>query len=230
MKISFVLKDSIYDCKIKIIDSCGERYYYISALCEQGVSSSITIDVFDNEFSLSLIPIIADVKSILNEVEEYSWKDKFAKKATGFLMNSMNKTFLRVGCTYHITDLQENDCLDITLQNYTFGSFNRFDILELFPVSYMFFEVSKFNEYYKLTEAYETNRKDILRFAKTFAFTDALGDGFFLMLFTYPIQVSRVKYLTKNKKISKTLTNFNNLSVAERQRFLEKREKFFDKY
>ena len=94
---------------------------------------------------------------------------------------------------------------------------------------YMFFEVSNFNNLFNLIDAYETNRRDVLKFAKTFAFADILGNGFFLTLFTYPIQVSRVKRLTKNRKISKVLTKFNNLSDVERQRFLEKQEKFFDR-
>ncbi len=228
-KIFLVLKESIYDCKIKIFDSQGERYYYISALYEEGMtSSSITAEVFDNKFSLSLIPITADVKSVLNEMEENDWKDKLAKKAAGFLMNSVDKTILRVGCNYHIEGLQDGDRLDITLQSYAFGTFDRFDILELVPICYTFFEVANFNEYYKLTDAYETNQKDVLKFAKTFASAAVLGNGFFLTLFTYPIQVSRVKCLTKNKKILKVLTKFNNLSDTERQRFLEKQENFFN--
>lgn len=230
MRISLVLKESIYDCEVKIADSHGERYYCISALCEVGkASSSITVEVFDNEFSLSLIPTMADVKSVLNEFEADTRKKKFAKKATGFLMNSLDKMILRVGCNYHIKGLQDGDRLDIILQNYVFGTFDKFDVLELVPMCYTFFEVANFNEYYKLTDAYETNRKDVLKFAKTFAFADVLGNGFFLTLFTYPIQVSRVKRLTKNKKISKVLTKFSNLSDAERQRFLEKQEKFFNR-
>ena len=160
VKISLVLKESIYDCKIKISDSRGERHYYISALCEEGMTSpSIIAEVFDNEFSISLIPITSDVKSALDESTANDWKDKLAKKATGFLMNSLDKMILRVGCNYHIEGLQDGDRLDITLQSYAFGTFDRFDILELVPMCYMFFEVANFNEYYKLTDAYETNRK-----------------------------------------------------------------------
>jgi hypothetical protein len=229
VKISLVLKESIYDCKIKISDSHGERYYYISALCEEGSTSSITAEIFDKEFSLSLVPITADVKSVLNEIEENDWKDKLAKKATGFLMNSLDKIILRVGCDYNIVGLQDGDRLDITLQSYAFGTFDRFDILELVPTCYAFFEVANFNEYYKLTNAYETNRKNVLKFAKTFAFAEALANGLFLTLFTYPIQICRVKYLTRKRKIFKTLAKFNNFTEAEREAFLKKQEKFFDR-
>ena len=229
MKITLVLKESIYDCRIKITDSHGERFYYISALCEEGMTSSIISDVFDNEFSISLIPIMSDTQSVLNEIEENNWKDKLAKKATSFLMNSLDKMILRVGCDYRVVGLQDGDRLDITLQNYVFGTFDRFDILELVPMIYSFFEIANFNDYYKLTDAYETNRKAVLKFAKSFAFAEVLGNGLFVTLFTYPIQVSRVKRLTKNKKILKVLTKFNGLSGIERQRFLEKQEKFFDR-
>ncbi|MBE6552870.1 MAG: hypothetical protein E7666_00850 [Ruminococcaceae bacterium] len=230
MKIIFTLKASIYDCKIKITDSHGERYYYISALCEEEMnSSSIIAEIFDDEFSLSLIPMMADPKSILNEFEENDWKDKLAKKASKVLLNSLDKMILRVGCNYHVVGLQDGDRLDITLQHYAFGTLDRFDILELIPMCYSFFEVSNFNRYYKLTDAYETNRKDVLKFAKTLALTDILGNGFLVTLFTYPMQVSRMKRLTKNKKIRKTLAKFNRLTDAERQRFLDKQENFFER-
>ena len=231
MKISLVIKESVYDCKIKITDSHGERYYYyISALCEEKMySSSIIAEVFDNDFSLSLIPMMADTNSVLNEFEENDWKDKLAKKASKILLTSLDKMILRVGCNYNFVGLQDGDRLDITLQSYAFGAFDRFDILDLVPMCYTFFEVSNFNDYYKLTDAYGTNRKDVIKFAKTIALSDVLGIGLFLTFFTYPMQVSRIKRLTKNKKILKTLTKFNNLSDVERQQFFDKQEKFFDR-
>lgn len=227
MKISLVLKESVFDCKIKISDSHGERHHYIPAIYEDGTTPSIIAEVFDNEFSLSLVPMMPDVRSVPDEFEEKNWKDKFAKNTTEFLTSSLDKAVLRVGSDYRVDGLQDGDRLDITMQGYVFGAFDRFDILELVPICYTFFEVANFNKYYKLTDAYGTNRKDVLKFAKGLAFAEGVGDGLFGALFTYPIQVSRAKRLTKNKKISKVLTKFNGLSDTERQRFLEKQEKHF---
>lgn len=228
MKISIALKESIYDCKIEINDSQGSRCYYISALCkDENVIPSINAEVFDEDFDISLIPMIPNTESLLNEFDENNWKDRFAKKAAKLLSASIEKMFLRVGCSYRIVGLQEGDRLDIKLQSYVFGTFDKFDLFELIPMMYAFFEVSNFNTIFKLTDAYGTNRKDVLKFARTFAFANVLGNGLFVLL-TYPIQVGRIKRLTKNKKILKVLTKFNNLSDSERQKLLDKQEKFFD--
>lgn len=229
MKLTLVLNESIFDCKIKISDLQGERYYYISAVCEDGMtSSSTTVDVFGSDFCLSVIPIVADTKSVLNISLQDNWKDKLAKNFSKFLLSTIEYTVLRVGCDYNITGAVDSDSLDITLQSYFFGPSDRYNILGLIPMNYMFFEVANFNNYYKLTDAYETNRKDVLKFSKTYAFSEILSNGLFATLITYPIQVRRIKRLTKNRKIRKTLTKFNSFTPAKRQRFLEKQEKFFD--
>ena len=218
MKISLILKESIYDCKIKITDSKGERFYYISALGEEEKDPApILLDVFDNEFSISLIPTIGDKTAMLNEFETNNWKDKLIKKVGSFLLDTFDRMPLHVGCDYHIVGLQDGDHLDITLQCYVFGTFDRLEILELIPVMYCFFEPSNSDKLYRLTNAYGINRKDVLKFVRSLAF---------LSLFTYPMQMARVKYLTRNKKVKKLLTKFNNLSDVERQRFFEKQEKY----
>lgn len=230
MKITLVLKDSIYDCKIIITDSRGERHYYISALCDEEASPpSVIADVFDHDFSLSLIPVMTDTKAMLNEIEENGWKDKLAKKATRFFLNAVDKMLLRIRCSYRIADLQDGDHLDICLQRYAFGTFDRFNIFEWIPMCYTFFEVFYCDNRFKLIEASETNRKDLLKYAKNVSLICVLGEGIIEILFSYPIQMGRIKWLSGNRKILKTLTKFNNFSDAERQHFLEKQEKFFDR-
>ncbi len=222
MKLLLVLKESLYDCKIHITDSMGNRDYYLYALCEDTAPlPSVEIEFFDNNFILSLIPIMPNTDSIINEVEENTWKDKFSKKATKALFKTISHTFLRVGCDYLITDMQDGDRLDIDLQHYPFDTSDIAMALDLVPIEYMFFEVSNFNKRFELTNAYATNRKDVLRFAKTFIFSEIIGEGLF-GFFTYPIQMHRIKRLTKNKKIFKTLAKFNTSSDMEREKILDK--------
>ena len=134
MIISFVLKDSICDCKMKISDSHGEREYRIPAFCgDEDSSSFITAEIFDDAFSLSLVPVSANVKLAMDNFDTSNLMDKLAKKVTVLSANSLDKMLLRVGCTYLIAGLQEGDRLDITLQSYAFGTFDRLDLLELFP-------------------------------------------------------------------------------------------------
>ncbi len=229
MEISFILKNSIYDCKIQITDIQGVRYYLIPALNDNELLEQyITVDIYGNNFDLTLTPLIPDVNLVLNEFEENDWKDKIAKKATKVLFSSFDKMILRVGCSYHIQGLQNGDILDINLQNYTFGTFDRFDLLELIPMMYMFFEVSHFNNRFEPLDTFETNRKDVVKAAKILALTDIFGNGFFLTLFTYPIQIGRIKRLSKNKKIFKVLSRFHNMNDDKRQKILNKKEKFFN--
>ena len=83
---------------------------------------------------------------------------------------------------YKITGVQDGDRLDISLQNYVYGTFDRFDILELVPMCYVFYEVSSFNERFELVNAFEINRKDILKFARSLALLDVGGNGIFALI------------------------------------------------
>lgn len=223
MKISIALKESIYDCKIRITDSAGSRDYYIKL---EDTCNIITAEVFNSDFTISLIPVMAEITPIINEIEENTWKDKLAKKASNILVNLLEKMVLRVGCDYAVCNISDGDRLDITLQNYIFDTFDRFDLLELLPMCYAFFEVANFNKFYKLKNTCGLNRKDVIKFARSFALGDILGNGLFGVLFSYPIQVFRIKHLSKNKKVFKTLRKFNNFTDDERQAFLNRQDKY----
>ena len=225
MEISLDLKESMYDCEIQITDTHGSRSYYISASGDDIPAHPVRAEIFDNECMIRLVPVMQNTKAVLSDFEVNTWKDKLAKKTSKMLLDAVDKTILRVGCDYKLVDLQDGDLLDINLQIYTFGTFDRFDLLGLFPVSYMFFEISKSNKFFKLAEAYGTNRKSVLKYVRSLSLTGILEYGI-LTIFTYPVQVHRVKRLTRNKKILKHLTKFNTFSNAERQRFLDKQFKY----
>lgn len=231
MKVTLTLTESIFDCKIKISDSQGERYYYISALGDEApISPSVLVEVFDSDFDLTLIPMAVNAKPALDELEVKDWKDKLVKKAAGFLVSSVNKVVLRVGCCCRAKNVRDGDTLTISLQGYVHGNLFLFDLLDLYPVMYMFYEAFGKDGRFIITDAFEDNRKEFLKVARGVTLASGIGIGFiFTLLFVYPIQIGRVKRLTKNKKIAKKLIKFSNLSEKKRQRFLEKQEKFMDK-
>ena len=223
MKISIMLKSSLYDCKIQITDSMGIRDYYITApYDDDSPYSSVTAEVFDNEFTMSLIPVTANINPIIDSSEGNTLKDRFAKKAAKALFRTAEKIFLRITCEYSITGIDDGDRLDIDLQHYSFGVAEIHDTLDIIPIEYMFFEVSNFNKRYELTNAYATNRKDFLKYAKMYSLACSAEDGIFGFLFIYPIQSLRTRWLTRNKKIFKTLSKFNSLNDIERRKMLEK--------
>ncbi|MBE6789174.1 MAG: hypothetical protein E7539_05850 [Ruminococcaceae bacterium] len=228
MKIIFMLKESIFDCKLQITDLQGSRYYLISPFSENDISQQyLTIDIYGTEFDLTLTPLMPDINSALDEIEENSWLDKLAKNAGKLLGKSLDKILLRVGCTYHIQDAQQGDRLDITMQGYPFGTFDRFGLLELLPMIYFFFEVSSFNKRFKPLKAFETNRKDVIKASRVLALSMSLGNSI-LAPFSYMIQMSRIKRLSKNRKIFRVISKFHNMSDAERKKFEEKIDKLVD--
>ncbi len=93
-------------------------------------------------------------------------------------------------------------------------------------MAYMFYEVFCFGSKVQLINAFETNRKSIIKTAKRLSSVDAFVNGIFMTLFTYPIQVGRIRHLSKNKKIFKTLYKFHNMTPDNRQKLLDKFELF----
>lgn len=224
MKICFSLKESIYDCKLEITDIRGCRSYLISPVEVPDPCLSVEIDAA--EFDLSVTPLMGDVNAMVGELEVQDWKDKLAQKAVKVMLSAFDKMILRVGCRYHIRGLRDGDRLELTMVNYTFGTFDRLDLLELLPVMYMFFQASGPKGVFVPLDAWQTNRREVVKAAKMLALTDALGNGLLWTLFSYPIQVGRVKHLTKNRKMYKVLSKFYNMSEEKRRKIMERQEKF----
>lgn len=224
MNITLVLKNSICDCKLQITDTQGSRYYLIPAAQEETTDVYFSMEVFGETFDLNVIPLVADLQPTLNEWEENTWKEKLAKGLFTTMTALLDKTVLRVGCRYHITNVQDGDRLEIEMQGYRFGTTAMWDLLGLLPMMYVFFEISCFNQRFEPLDAYETNRKDVVKSAKMLAASEVLGNGFFATLITYPIQVGRIKRLSGHRKIFKTVHRFYGMSEEKREALMKKQE------
>lgn len=217
MKIRLVLEDDLHNCGIQIDDMFGTRYFRLN-LPDEGQEDHpfLDVDIPGDRFDLTVVPIMVDYKDALKEMENVegnTWKDKLAKKAAGFLLSAFENLILRVGCKYHAEGLPDGAVLNIYRQEYLAGSVHATEILEFLPVLYMFYEVSYLDNRFEVVNAFGTNRKAVVNFARKYS----LIDFGFQLIFTYPIQVGRVKRLTKDKKIFKTLSKFHHMSEDQRQ-------------
>ncbi len=225
MKIILNFSDTIYNCKVIIKDSLGTQNYLVNlSLREEGTVESLEAEVANGNFELTLIPEMVDYKSMLSEMEATSFTEKLAKKALNKMVSFVDKTVLRVGCKYKISGLNENDEVFISTQEYVFGTFDRFDILELLPLEYMFFEAYSKGCREEITDAFPLYRNQTISCAKKLAL---LPFGISL-IFTYPFQVGRIKRLTSAKKVKKTLIKFSRMNEEQRKKILDKKEKFMN--
>ena len=226
MKVSLHFLSGIYNCEVIIKDTVGTRNYDVNLVAVAPDSHHVVeIDVENDNFELTVIPKMADYESAWADMDIQNWKEKLAQKAINALLSALDKMMLRVGCTYVISEVKEHDVIYLTPQEYLFGTFDKFDLFELIPMAYMFFETSYNGALCKCSNAFPTNRKEVVSCAKKLSLLDF---GLHLIL-TYPIQVGRIKKLTSNKKVKRTLIKFNRLNEQERRKILDKKEKFMSR-
>ena len=223
MKLSLFFSNSLYNCEAIIKDTSGIKKYITNF--EDKQSNFLEIDVESSSFELTVIPKMPDYKSAFLDMEVQNWKDRLAQKVGNALCSTLDKMLLRVGCTYMISDTKENDIICICGQEYIFGTFDKFDLFELVPMAYMFFEASCNGDLCKCSDAFALNRKEVISSAKKLILIDF---GLHL-LFTYPIQIGRIKKLTSDRKVKKTLVKFNTLDKKEREKFLSSQEQFISR-
>ncbi len=177
-----------------------------------------------DSFELMLIPEMINSESLFKGFEAVNLLDRLFKKAISSVISFSNKQFLRVTCTYSITDIKDGDVLKMSAQEYVFGTFDKYDVLELIPMMYSFFEVTHNGSRAELLNAYGTNRKEVISLSRKIALLDF---GFYLLI-THPIQMFRIRWLTSNFKVRRTLMKFNRMSEEQRKKMQDKTDKFFD--
>lgn len=224
MKVNFWFSDEIiFRCVLTAKDSQQTQSFTVDPAEEP--NRILEVEVCSGDFILTLIPTMTDYKSALDDIETSDWKGKLAKKLGDVMLSAFDKMLLRVGCKYHVTGIRDGDTVFIGQQGYILGNLAGMELLELIPVIYMFLEPSCNGQRFELTDAFETNRKDFIKYIKKYC----LIDFGWQLIITYPIQVGRAKRLTTSKKISKTLKKFNRLNDADREKFLRKQEKMMSR-
>ena len=218
MTIKFILPSSLYNCELQVTDANQTKsYMLLTPLEESDEPSVLEVEVSKGELDVTVIPILIDVKEALDEFEQKTLMDKLVRKGVSWALSVFENVLLRVGCKYHISNACDGDVIRIDLQQYIYNSVDS-DIFDLMPIMYMFYELTMHGERLEPVDAFAHNRKDVLKSARGFA----LADFGIHLIFTYPFQVGRVKQLTKNKKIFKTLLKFHRMPEEKRERLINK--------
>lgn len=224
MKLKIEMKESIYDCRLQIRDGYGSRSVLLNSM-EAPLETEV--DLFGGDTELVFLPAVPNIDPALKDVEETTWKDKLVKKAAKTIFSLLDFCLL-VGCRYQSSTLQDGDRLTVNLQTYAFGAFDRWWLLELYPMMYMFFEIDKDDQRLLPESAWGINRKKVIRHAKNISLLELFDWGFLFSLLRRPFQVGRVRYLSKNKTVNRKIMKFSRLTEEDRKRFLEKQERFFN--
>lgn len=213
MKISFRFVDQFGDVDLKYHDAAGEHSLLIAMDTENNLRE---IDILGDSLEITVKPTKLDLG--INKEEVSGTAEKVFLKFTEKFASVANDMLLHVGCRYIVNDLQDGDVIDVTCCNYSVSGSDQMLIFDLYPVVYLFFEVSKNDHRYEPLDIIPINRDKVLKSARVMA----LADFGLLLIVTYPFQVGRVKRLTKEKTVKKKLKAFNVMSEEKRKKILER--------
>lgn len=217
MKIFLRFVEQFGDVDLKYQDDIGEHCMLIAMASGSEKSDNLReINIVGDSLDITLKPTKLDFG--INKEEVSGTAEKVFVKFTEKVASVANDMFLHVGCRYCVNDLHEGDVIDITCRNYSVSGSDQMLIFDLYPVVYLFFEISKKGRRYEPLEITPINRDKVLKSARVMA----LADFGLHLIVTYPFGVGRVKRLTKDKAVAKRLKAFNSMSEEKRKRILDR--------
>lgn len=213
MKIFLRFVDQFGDVDLKYHDAAGEHSLPVAMDTENNLRE---IDILGDSLEITVKPTKLDLG--INKEEVSGTAEKVFLKFTEKFASVANDMLLHVGCRYIVNDLQDGDVIDVTCRNYSVSGSDQMLIFDLYPVVYLFFELSKNDRRYEPLDIIPINRDKVLKSARVMA----LADFGLHLIVTYPFQVGRVKRLTKEKTVKKKLKAFNVMSEEKRKKILER--------
>ena len=218
-----VLENSLYACNVRITDAKQTRYYHVPQFDPLVTTPHFfDVEIDSKECDIAIAPIETDVDNLWNDTPPKNFFDKVASKCGKKLVSLINKIILRVTCEYHLTNLNDGDCIDIVAKQYIYDLWEH-ELFELLPMSYFFYEIEYNGKRAALKQAFGTNRNDLIKTARPLALLVSSGYG--LLFFLHPIQMMRIKYLSSKGKVFRTIKRFNKMTPEQRKKFEERVEK-----
>ncbi len=236
MKLTFHLDATFFDCILRVRCESGFNVAYrMTATAPLGgaLMDTVTVDVPVPICEVIVHPQYCE--QLRDEIKGFrgdGFWDTLAVKAIGKVADSAVRSgILQTALTYQL-DLRErlgndrpNDGslhLTLTERSYTVTAEWVSELFELYPVCYIFFELSEGEHASIPAHAFGVNRKHFLRFARKIILLQCAGWGVGVLgLIVYPFLMGRVKRLSRPRPVLRRLKKLYRLPP-------EKRAEMFD--
>lgn len=231
VKLTFHLQDTEYDCVLHIRDKKGTRAFRMTdnATLGTAVVNCLTVEVTGDTCEVVALPkSIEKMKEEIRDFKGESFVETLVAKAVGKMVYAVYRdAILHTALTYRIplrerlgAEVGGSDAVHLHLTERLYCPTPDWmtDFLELYPLTYVYFELSEGEEPFAVAEARALNNLEALRFARKITLLQCAGWGLLL----YPFLFSRIKKLTKPRVILRKLKKLYRLPPEKRsERFME---------
>lgn len=232
MKLTFHLNNTnLYNCTLHVRDARGARAYHMNTLTAVGTPSvdTITVEVTGEVVEIVTLPKLP--AALMEEVKQAkgdTLPETIALRALGKVACAVSKAgFLQNAVTYRLPlrerigqDVGGSDAIHLHLTERFYCSTPEWmsELLELYPLTYVFFELSE-----RLSEGdspfppaalRDLNRPELIRLTRKLVLAQCAGGALLL----HPVLMSRIKRLSQNRVVLRKLKKLYRLPPEKRER------------
>ena len=231
MKITFHLNDtSLYNCTLHIRDARGARAYAMNSLTAVGTPSvtTITVEVTGDSVEIVTLPRLSpSIEEGARQVQGDTVLGTIALKALGKAACSFFKAgFLQCAVTYLLPlrerigrDVGGSDAIHLHLTERFYCSTPEWmsELLDLYPLTYVFFELSEGDTPFLPAALRDLNRLELIRLTRKLVLAQCAGGALLL----HPVLMSRIKRLSKSRVVLRKLKKLYRLPPEEREKIFD---------
>ena len=228
MKLTFHLNNTnLYNCTLHVRDARGARAYQMNTLTAVGTPSvdTITVEVTGEVVEIVTLPKLP--AALMEEVKQAKGDtllETVALRAMGKVACAFAKAgFLQNAVTYRLPlrerigqDVGGSDAIHLHLTERFYCSTPEWmsELLELYPLTYVFFELSEGDSPFPPAALRDLNRLELIRLTRKLVLAQCAGGALLL----HPVLMSRIKRLSKSRVVLRKLKKLYRLPPEEREK------------
>jgi hypothetical protein len=231
MKITFHLQDTaLYNCTLHIRDARGARAYHMNTLTATGTPAvpTLTVEVTGDSVEIVTLPRLSpSIEEGARQVQGDTVLGTIALKALGKAACSFFKAgFLQTAITYRLPlrerigrDVGGSDAIHLHLTERFYCSTPEWmsELLDLYPLTYVFFELSEGDTPFPPAALRDLNRLELIRLTRKLVLAQCAGGALLL----HPVLMSRIKRLSKSRVVLRKLKKLYRLPPEERAKLFD---------